>query len=127
MQHGRAVMIIDGECGFCTTTARWISARWPAQGAQVVAYQELGPHELKVHQLSIEDVRRSVWWIERGRREGGSRAVARALIETRGALALLGCIILVPPVSWVAAYGYRLVARYRYRLVGATPSCRVRE
>jgi predicted DCC family thiol-disulfide oxidoreductase YuxK len=127
MHTKRAVMIIDGECGFCTTVAGWISARWPAPATRVVAYQELGPGELDRYRLCIEDVRRSVWWIERDRSDGGSRAVARALLEARGVLALLGRIILTPPFSWVAPYGYRLVARYRHRLVGATASCRVSE
>jgi predicted DCC family thiol-disulfide oxidoreductase YuxK len=37
----------------------------------------------------------------------------------------VGRILLSPPMRPLAAVGYRIVARYRYRLPGATPACRV--
>ncbi|MHB1087415.1 MAG: thiol-disulfide oxidoreductase DCC family protein [Acidimicrobiales bacterium] len=118
-------LIFDGDCGFCTTSAKWITARWPQRsGARAIAWQQIGEHDLVARTLTIEDFRRSAWWIEGDLREEGSRAVARALIEVGGPLALLGRAILVPPLSWVAPFGYRLVARHRYHLPGATPACK---
>jgi predicted DCC family thiol-disulfide oxidoreductase YuxK len=38
---------------------------------------------------------------------------------------LLGRAMQHPPVSWVAAPAYRLVAKYRYKLPGATDACRI--
>ncbi len=118
-------LIFDGDCGFCTTSAKWISARWPEHSrARAVAWQQIGAHDLVDARVTIEELGRSAWWIEGDLREEGSRAVARALIEAGGLLALLGRAFLVAPLSWVAPYGYRLVARHRYRLPGATPACK---
>ena len=74
--------------------------------------------------LSHDDFARSAWWIDGGRVEGGSRAVARALVATQGPWAFAGWILLFPPISWVAPLGYRLVARHRCRLPGGTPACK---
>ncbi len=46
-------------------------------------------------------------------------------MATHGPWAVAGRILLAPPVSWVAPLGYRLVARYRHRLPGGTPACKV--
>lgn len=125
MQATSGRLIFDGDCGFCTTSAKWISARWPQQSAvRAVAWQQISAHDLADATLTIEEVTRSAWWIEGDLREEGSRAVARALVAAGGPLALLGRAILVAPLSWVAPYGYRLVARYRYHLPGATPACK---
>ena len=43
-----------------------------------------------------------------------------------GPYVLAGWLLLLPPVSWFGAVGYKLVARYRYRLPGATAACAVR-
>ena len=75
-------------------------------------------------ELAGVDVARSAWWIDGARVEGGSRAVAFALMAAPGPWAVAGRILIVPPVSWVAPMGYRLVARYRHRLPGGTPACK---
>jgi predicted DCC family thiol-disulfide oxidoreductase YuxK len=51
--------------------------------------------------------------------------VAHTRIAIGGAWSVLGRVMLIPPFSWLAAGVYRLVARYRYRLPGATDACRV--
>ena len=76
--------------------------------------------------LTEADVRRAAWWLDGTLREEGSRAVARALVAAGGLWAVVGRVLLVPTsISWVAPVGYRVVARYRYRLPGATPACKV--
>jgi len=37
---------------------------------------------------------------------------------------LVGRLLLVPPVSWLAAVGYSVVSRYRYLFPGGTPACK---
>jgi predicted DCC family thiol-disulfide oxidoreductase YuxK len=74
--------------------------------------------------LTVADFQRAAWWIDGSRREEGSRAVGRALVAAGGLWVMAGWVLLVPPVSWVAPLGYRLVARYRYRLPGGTPACK---
>jgi len=122
----RPTLIFDGECGFCTTSARWIARHWSGADAPEAVPWQLLPAERAVElRLTRADFERSAWWVDGGRPEGGSTAVARALVAARGPWGVVGRILLVPPVSWVAPLGYRLVARYRHRLPGGTPACRI--
>ncbi len=126
MDGTRPTLIYDGDCGFCTTLARWVSRRWGSVDPPVARpWQQLSVQTLTEARLSADDVARSAWWIDGDRVEEGSRAVGRALEATRGPWAVVGRTLLVPPLSWVAPLGYRLVARYRSRLPGGTPACRV--
>jgi predicted DCC family thiol-disulfide oxidoreductase YuxK len=123
--EGRSTLVYDGDCGFCTTSANWISRRWPEEdGPTAAPWQYLSPNAISEAGLSRADLKRSAWWIDGHRREEGSRAVARALIAAGGLWATVGWVLLVPPISWVAPLGYRMVARYRYRLPGGTPACK---
>jgi predicted DCC family thiol-disulfide oxidoreductase YuxK len=120
------VLVFDGDCGFCTTSASWIAARWKGrERPEAVPWQRLGPGRLEQLGLCADDVARAAWWVEDGRRWGAHRAVARALKAAGGGWGLVGTLLLVPPGRQVAAVGYRIVARYRYRLPGGTPACRV--
>lgn len=125
------LLVFDGDCGFCTATVRWLSARLK-EPVEVVPWQALEIGELG---LSEQDVTRYVWWLEprperrSGEggmlREKGHRAAGRALIACRGPWPLVGGLLLLPPpFSWLWAAGYRLVARYRGYLPGTTPACR---
>ena len=125
MDGARPTLIYDGECGFCTTAAHWVARHWTGPDVpEAIPWQRL-PEDRGVElELSGHDFARSAWWADGARVEGGYRAVAYALRATHGPWALAGRVLLVPPVSWAAAPGYRLVARYRHRLPGGTPACR---
>ena len=126
MDHDRPTLIYDGACGFCTASALWVSRRWAGADAPVaVPWQELPEDWVTELHLTGDDLARSAWWADGARVEGGSRAVGHALLAARGPWAVAGRLLLVPPVSWVAPPGYRLVARYRHRLPGGTPACKV--
>lgn len=117
-------LIYDGDCGFCTRSAQWISSKWAA-GPKIVSWQQLGDQELLALGLTQRDVAAAAWWAdENGQLHRGHRAVGKALVQAGGPYGLLGRVLLIPPISWVAAAGYRLVARFRYRLPGGTPACR---
>jgi predicted DCC family thiol-disulfide oxidoreductase YuxK len=119
------MLIFDGDCAFCTTTARWIAARWRIP-AEAVPWQRLGQPGLDALGLTVTDVEHAAWWVDSaGRRFRGHRAVGHALLAAGGWRAGLGRVALVPPGSWVAALVYRAVARWRHRLPGGTPACRV--
>jgi len=119
------MLVFDGDCGFCTRTAHWISARW-TRPARAEAWQRLGPDGLARIGLTEHEVRRAAYWVDaRGRIFCGHAAVAKALGAGTPRDRILGGLLLTPPVSWLARPGYGLVARYRYRLPGATESCRV--
>ena len=120
------VLIYDGDCGFCTTSANWISSRWPDGAALALPYQRMSLDTLSRFGLSRDDVTSKAWWVEpSGRSRGGAAAVAAALVAAGGSLALIGWLLRLPPISWLARPGYRLVARYRYKLPGATADCKL--
>ena len=123
MTSREPILIYDGDCGFCTSVAVAISRRWriPAEAA---AWQSLGESGLAELGLTPEAAQRAAWWVDGdGRRFRGHRAVAKALLAARGWRRVVGEVILIPPVSWASAVGYRLVVRYRHRLPGSTNAC----
>jgi len=119
----RPVLVYDGDCAFCTTTARGIEQHWDGK-AGIRAWQQIGAAGLAELGLTVEDANSKVWWVEPdGTRLGGHKAVARALIEAGGWRALLGRFIGARLMSWPAALGYKLAARYRHLLPGGTAAC----
>ena len=119
------LLVYDGDCSFCSSSARWLAARW--QGAeQAVAWQHLSTDQLERLGLPLDDVRRAAWWIDLGGRHSrGHLAIARSLQAAHGWPSLLGQILLIPPFRWFAAGAYPLLARLRHRLPGGTPACRM--
>jgi predicted DCC family thiol-disulfide oxidoreductase YuxK len=118
------LLVYDGDCGFCTASAAWISQRWPdGSTAAAVPSQALDDGELERLGLTGRDVARSAWWVDGDGRLGGHRAVAAALAASDGPWRTAGRLLAVPPLSWIGAAVYRAVARHRHRLPGATPSC----
>ncbi len=119
-----SLLIFDGDCGFCTSVARW-SARRFRHGEETEAWQLLDPKVLDQHELTLREVKDAAWWVDdSGLRERGHRAVGRALGAQGKHWRVVSWIVLNPPTSWLAASLYLLVARWRHRLPGATPACR---
>jgi predicted DCC family thiol-disulfide oxidoreductase YuxK len=116
------VLVFDGDCGFCTSSARWIGARLPA-GTAAVPWQSC---DLAALGLTKADVTTAAYWIDdQGVAHRGHRAIGRSLIAAGGIWRPLGRITITPPVSWLASPVYKLIARYRYKLPGATDACRL--
>ncbi|MGY1591708.1 thiol-disulfide oxidoreductase DCC family protein [Geodermatophilus sp. SYSU D00708] len=118
----RPVLVYDGDCGFCTRAAE-VARRLLPPDAAVTPWQSADLASLGV---TPARARREVLWVSRtGRVAGGARAVAEALRAAGGPWAVLGVVLLVPPLSWAAAGVYRLVAANRMRLPGGTAACAV--
>lgn len=116
-----STLVFDGDCGFCTTSARWLERRLP-HPPSVVAWQLVDLDRLG---LSEQDCARAVQWVGTdGVRASGSRAIGRLLVEQGPPWSWAGRLAEVPPTAWVAAGIYSLIARNRYRLPGGTPACR---
>lgn len=116
------LLVYDGDCGFCSSSARWIAARW-SRPADVRAYQELDDPGLADLGLTRAETAAAAWWIDRdGRRWRGHLAVAHALMQARGWRRLAGRLIATKVMYAPAALGYWLVARYRHLLPG-TATC----
>jgi predicted DCC family thiol-disulfide oxidoreductase YuxK len=120
------ILIYDGECGFCTSCVAWIQSRWnPGVAPRAIAWQRLSIDAPLLVTPDVEELARSVWWIDGDGQSSGSRALARALLAASRPWPLVGRLLLTPPVSWLAPPLYRLIARYRHHLPGATPACRL--
>jgi predicted DCC family thiol-disulfide oxidoreductase YuxK len=119
------VLVFDGDCGFCTSSANWVRSHL-SQVAEVVAWQMLGEQGLADIGLGIEQASAAAWWVEPGggRFEGGD-AIGKALEHCRRPWRWLGTAILLPPGRWLARRLYPIIARNRHRLPGATPACRI--
>jgi len=120
MRRERPVLLYDGDCSFCTLSVQWVERHLPVlpdlQPWQVADLTALGVTEA--------EATHSVQWVEpSGRVSSGAAAVAWLLVASGGGWSVLGRLMLVPPVSWLAAGLYRLVATFRGRLPGVTPSC----
>ena len=112
-------LIYDGDCGFCTATARWAKRRL-SDDHRVVPSQQT---DLAALGLTDEDAARSAWWIDpNGTRSDEHRCIAGALKAMGGPWPAVGRLLVLRPISPLARGVYRLVAnnRYRIRWPGAT-------
>ncbi|MFF8831168.1 thiol-disulfide oxidoreductase DCC family protein [Streptomyces sp. NPDC015131] len=119
----RPVLVYDGDCGFCTTSAGVVERRLrpdcdivPRQFADLASLgvtPDRAAHEV-------------LWVTPTGTVYGGARAVAKVLLRAGGGWAPLGALLMLPPARWLAPLVYRLVADNRHRLPGATAACAVR-
>jgi predicted DCC family thiol-disulfide oxidoreductase YuxK len=115
------MLVFDGGCGFCTASARWVEHRLPS--GSVEPWQLI---DLRAVGLSPTDVADYAWWVDPdGSRRRGHRAIAASLRAIGGGWGVVGRVLAVPPVSWLAAGVYHVVAANRHRLhrFGTTPAC----
>jgi predicted DCC family thiol-disulfide oxidoreductase YuxK len=114
------ILIYDGDCAFCTLWVNrlrdWLPAFPPTQTSQSAPLEALG--------LNRDDVEKYAWYITPTHQYAGHLAGSALLrAQPRVGLRVLGALIALPPLSWVAGVVYWLVARFRHRLPGGTPSC----
>lgn len=118
---GRPLLVFDGDCGFCTTAARF--------GARRLGLPHVEPWQfldLDAVGLSEEQCREAVQWVGvDGTTASAERAVIAALRHAGGVWSALGTGLAVPGVRHAAGALYRLVARHRHRMPGGTAACRL--
>lgn len=115
-----ATLVFDGDCGFCTRCVALVP-KSVRRTTKVVPYQRA---DLATLGLTAAESAEAVQWVgDDGSRAHGHAAVGR-LLQTGSLLwRVLGALLLIPPVSWLAAFVYRVVAANRMRLPGGTPAC----
>jgi predicted DCC family thiol-disulfide oxidoreductase YuxK len=116
------VLVYDGDCAFCTTSAHVVSRlrRSPADFA-VEPWQRL---DLEALGLTPTECDAAVRWVGAdGIRDAGHVAIAHALRASRWWVRPVGVALVLPGISWLAARVYRWVAANRHRLPGGTPAC----
>jgi predicted DCC family thiol-disulfide oxidoreductase YuxK len=118
-----ALLVFDGDCGFCTTAVRWLERNLPVMPV-AKPYQWT---DLDALGLTTAEASARVWLITDSHQYGGHLAVS-ALLRHQPSLLwrFAGWMLATPPFSLAAAAGYSLIARYRHLLPGGTPACAVR-
>ena len=107
------MLIYDGGCPFCRSSAQRLAPRWGGT-AEAVPSQGLSEAELGRIGLSSEDLASAAWWVSpNGERFRGHLAIGRALLAAGGWRALLGRLCLVWPFRVIASVLYVRVARWR--------------
>lgn len=115
----QAVLVYDGDCAFCSSSARLLEKIGPE--ARLVAWQET---DLGALGLTAEEAAAAVQWVGAdGAVCSSHEAIAAALKSAGGGWKLAGRALLLPGISPLAAGAYRLVAANRQRLPGGTPAC----
>lgn len=118
--YGR--LLYDADCAFCQSSLRRlrrvVPSFPPATAWWSVDIGEWG--------LVRQDCEARIYWVEPAHPPvGGAMAFASALAASRGLGPAAASILRLPVVRTVAEWTYRVVARYRHRLPGATSSCAV--
>jgi predicted DCC family thiol-disulfide oxidoreductase YuxK len=113
-------LVYDGDCAFCTSSIRW-ARRLRLRADAITAYQHA---DLPALGLTPEQCDEKLQWVaDSGRVSSGHEAVARLLLASPLPWRPVGAVLLVPPVSWLAARVYAWVAANRHRLPGGTAAC----
>ncbi len=119
----RPILVFDGDCGFCTTSARWLH-RWVVTGGStsIAPWQLLDLAGLGVTE---DQCRAAVQWVgEDGQVVSGHAAIAATLRAGHPVWRPIGSLLMAPGFSWLAKHAYAWVADHRYALPGGTPACR---
>jgi predicted DCC family thiol-disulfide oxidoreductase YuxK len=115
-----ATLVFDGDCGFCTRCVALVP-KSALRTTKVVPYQRA---DLPALGLTAAECAEAVQWVgDDGSHAKADAAVGRLLQQAGGLWWLLGTLLLMPPISWLAAVVYRLVAANRMRLPAGTPAC----
>ena len=116
------MLIYDGDCRFCTSSAEWLRTRLLAD-QPIVAYQAV---DLGRFGLTEADAAAAAYWVDaEGGLHRGAAAIAAALAACGGAWGIVGRGLALPPLSWLARGVYAVVARNRHRMPGGSASCRL--
>ncbi|MER5207521.1 DUF393 domain-containing protein [Streptomyces sp. NPDC002825] len=118
--RNQPVLVFDGDCGFCTTSARFAERRVKPR-CETIPWQFADLTDLGV--TSTRATHEVLWVTPTGVVYGGAQAVAKALLSAGGGWSVAGACLLLPPVRWVARGVYRLIADNRHRMPGGTSAC----
>jgi predicted DCC family thiol-disulfide oxidoreductase YuxK len=120
--EAKPVLIFDGDCGFCTTTANWIEKNSlipiESQPYQWAKLADFG--------LTEEEAAAKVQLVVGGKVFAGHHCMAKLLlIQPNVLLKLLGALMVMPGVDPISAKVYDSVAANRHKLPGGTPACKM--
>lgn len=115
-------LIYDGDCGFCTTSALWIKSHG---GSFLISPWQAIP-DLQHYGLDEADVGKAAYLVTSDQVVAkGSDAISTCLKISNFPLNLLGYFLLLPGVRQLARPIYRVIARNRHVMPGATNTCKL--
>jgi predicted DCC family thiol-disulfide oxidoreductase YuxK len=115
-----SILVYDGDCAFCTSCARFVERRMKRH-PKIVAWQL---SDLAALGLTQDECELAVQWIGAdGKRASAQHAIGYTLVNAGRGWMVFGRILLLPGISHVAGFVYRLIARNRHRMPGGTPEC----
>ncbi|MEU7486858.1 DUF393 domain-containing protein [Streptomyces sp. NPDC042319] len=114
------VLVYDGDCGFCTS-AVGLAERYVRPRCEVTPWQRAPLASFGVAQQRAEY--EALWVTPTNAVHGGAQAVAKLLLSAGSGWAVLGAVLTLPPMRWIAHGVYRLISNNRQRLPGGTPAC----
>lgn len=118
----RGLLLFDGDCGFCTWSVGW-AQRWVRPKARFQPWQRA---DIDAFGITADACTEAVQFVHPdGHVDSGGRAVCALLRSGRAPWPLMSRCGSAPGVRTLVDVAYRLVARHRHRLPGATPACAV--
>lgn len=122
MRAFESVLIFDGDCAFCSSSARLLK-KLTKNRIAVEPFQFL---QLADYDLNQELTSKAVYYVTKTETFVAARAIARALIDSRTPWAIAGFFMNLPVVVSFAELVYYWVAKNRHKLPGGTPECALR-
>lgn len=116
----KTVLIFDGDCGFCTSTANWI-VKHSKISVTAVPYQwaKLEESGLTAKQASAE-----VQLVSDGSIFSGHYCMAKLLkLQPNILVRSVGKLMTAPGINSMSALVYKWIAANRHKLPGGTPAC----
>lgn len=121
-QGVKSVLIFDGDCGFCTTTANWITKNSKV-AIEAVPYQWT---DLTQYGLTAEEAAAKVQIVVGDKVFAGNNCMAKLLlIQPNIFLKFVGAVMVMPGVEPISAKLYEWIAANRQKLPGGTPACKL--
>jgi predicted DCC family thiol-disulfide oxidoreductase YuxK len=118
----KPVLIFDGDCGFCTTTANWIEKR-SLTPVEIQPYQWA---KLADYGLTEKEAADKVQLVFDGKIFAGHHCMAKLLlIQPNALLKFLGALMVTPGIDPISAKVYAWIAANRHKLPGGTPACKM--
>ena len=115
-------LIFDGDCGFCTTAANFI-VKHSKTKIVAVPWQRTDLSKFSLTEAQVAD---QVYLVIDEEAFGGHEAFAMVFrVQPNAFVRLMGKIMMSKCIRWFAAPTYRLVAKYRHKLPGGTPACKL--
>ena len=113
------VLIFDGDCAFCSSSAR-VLRKMTRDTISVTPYQYIDLAELG---LSQNQTSKAVYYVTQTETLSAAKAIAKCLMDSKTPWTVAGFLMNIPVVISVAELVYAWVAKNRHRLPGGTPEC----